>query len=213
MTSTCVNCDRPAIARGLCNNHYQQAWRRGMDPLGPRPRYGKYNKRDVIDNGDGTASVPLTKGYTALIDTGDIPLVCPYSWHARTTASGSVYAATRLRDEGQTFVYLHRLLTSAPRDMEVDHINRDTLNNRRENLRVCDASLNAVNKRKQRNGKSSRFKGVFWDTRRGLWRSEFRYKNVKKQGRFSTERDAAIFYNASVIAVFGVKGAPFLNDV
>lgn len=78
-----------------------------------------------------TATIQLTRGQVAVIDASDLPLVSGMKWHAVPHKRGGFYA----RAAGG--VYLHRILTDCPDDKEVDHINHDTLNNRRSNLRVC----------------------------------------------------------------------------
>tara|TARA_R110002110_G_scaffold393541_1_gene607347 strand:- start:32 stop:664 length:633 start_codon:yes stop_codon:yes gene_type:complete len=57
---------------------------------------------------------------------------------------------------------IHRLVTNAPKGMDVDHINGNGLDNRKENLRLCTRSQNAMNKKLRRDS-SSGFKGVHYD--------------------------------------------------
>lgn len=52
----------------------------------------------------------------------------------------------------------------------VDHVDRDKLNNRIENLRGCDATENVINRGPDKDT-TSRFKGVSWETRKGKWRA------------------------------------------
>jgi hypothetical protein len=54
--------------------------------------------------------------------------------------------------------YLHRLVMCAPKGTEVDHINGNKLDNRKENLRLCSRSQNLVNSRPRA---ASRLKGVY----------------------------------------------------
>jgi hypothetical protein len=58
-------------------------------------------------------------------------------------------------------VYLHRHIMDNPKDMDVDHINRDKLDNRKENLRICTHSQNLGNQRTQSRSKASLYKGVW----------------------------------------------------
>jgi len=64
---------------------------------------------------------------------------------------------------------MHRLLLSPPKDAVVDHINGDTLDNRRRNLHVVSTSENCQNRKLSCNN-SSGHRNVTWDAKRGLWR-------------------------------------------
>ena len=58
--------------------------------------------------------------------------------------------------DGDTTIKLHRYLTNCPKNMEVDHINHNTLDNRQENLRICTSIINKQNlgiRSKQKNYK------------------------------------------------------------
>ena len=83
------------------------------------------------------AFVELSGGYEAKIDADASDLVRPYSWHAVTT-KGFTYAKS-------TLGYMHRVITNCPKGREVDHINHDTLDNRRENLCVGSHKENMAN--------------------------------------------------------------------
>jgi hypothetical protein len=77
-------------------------------------------------------------GKTFLIDAEDYPKIKDYGWHIGK--NGYVY-------KNDTKETLHRLLTNAPKGYVVDHINHDTLDNRKSNLRVTTLSVNGYNKR------------------------------------------------------------------
>lgn len=87
------------------------------------------------------AWVSLTQGHEAQIDIGDVPLVSQYSWHVVPHPVGGFYA--RCSPHG----YMHRLITGAPKGKDVDHVNHDTLDNRRANLRVGTHFENMQNSR------------------------------------------------------------------
>jgi len=61
--------------------------------------------------------------------------------------------------------YLHRVVMSPPQNMQVDHANKNTLDNRRFNLRICSVSQNQMNRGKPRSNTTGR-KGVSKDKRR-----------------------------------------------
>lgn len=97
---------------------------------------------------------------------------------------------------------MHRLLTNAPKGMDVDHKNRNTLDNRKENLRICTRSENMQNSV----GKLERnltYKGVY-KTREGRYASRI-YQNYKKThiGVYDTIEDAALAYDQRAIELFG----------
>jgi hypothetical protein len=81
--------------------------------------------------------------------------------------------------------------------MCVDHINGNTLDNRRSNLRVCTHAENMRNRRKNSNS-SSGYKGVFWDNHYKKWSSYIRVNNKRIYlGRFD---DSKVAYEAYVAA-------------
>jgi hypothetical protein len=71
--------------------------------------------------------------------------------------------------DGYNGKYLHRVIMGNPQG-EIDHINRDKLDNRRQNLRTATCSENRCNRGLQSNNTSG-FKGVCWDERNQKWLS------------------------------------------
>ncbi|QGQ97073.1 hypothetical protein EHS13_20360 [Paenibacillus psychroresistens] len=98
----------------------------------------------------------------------------------------------------------HRVMgTSVIKNCEMDHINGDRSDNRKQNLRLATRQQNANNNGKIANG-SSRHKGVSWDKERKKWRAKITIKSKKKSiGRFENESDAALAYNEYAKEVFG----------
>lgn len=76
----------------------------------------------------------------------------------------------------------------------VDHIDRDRMNDRWVNLRVCTRSQNQCNRPKQVNNKSG-YKGVLWHKQRQKWWARIGYcGQVKSLGFFDSLEDAAAAY-------------------
>ena len=97
-------------------------------------------------------------GYDVLIDDEDYPLfLVGASWNALGTRGP--YFACIVKGYHKP-VYLHRLLAHAPDGMQVDHINMDTLDNRKANLRICTQAENRRNLKKQNGNFTSKYKGV-----------------------------------------------------
>jgi len=100
---------------------------------------------------------------------------------------------------------MHRLITDATPANQVDHINMDTLDNRRCNLRVANKALNMRNRRKpnRKGGSSSQYKGVS-RTKQGKWHA---YINVDGKrhnlGYFVDEKEAAAVYDKAALRFFG----------
>lgn len=95
-------------------------------------------------------------GEKFLISASDKPLIEQYQWHA----DKNNYVITKTKDE--RVIKLHRLILGVVNDtnVEVDHINRDTLDNRRENLRLANRSLNCFNRDVSKYNKSGKV-GVY----------------------------------------------------
>lgn len=127
-------------------------------------------KRQLIDNGNGTHSVPLTRGMVAIIDSSDAPSVGTLNWCA-VRYSRTWYACSR---RNRKHVYLHREVMGHPVDKDVDHRNLNGLDCRRENLRVASKSQNAHNAPAQRRNTSG-FKGASLH-RTGRWLSQIRVR-------------------------------------
>jgi hypothetical protein len=80
------------------------------------------------------------EGYT-IIDTEDYDKVKDYCW-----LFSNYYTYATNRNSRRNQISLHRLLMDFPKDMEIDHINGDKLDNRKSNLRVCTCSENSMNR-------------------------------------------------------------------
>jgi hypothetical protein len=91
-------------------------------------------------------TIPLTKGFAATVDEEDFEALSQYGWFAQKCGGERHYAARKDRSgHKEKIVYLHHAVIGKFQGMVVDHINGDPLDNRRENLRVCSYSQNAVN--------------------------------------------------------------------
>lgn len=101
-----------------------------------------------------TVVFSLSQGRQTLVDESDAALLGAHPWHA-VQCSGKWYARRSYSENGRVRgQYLHRALMGAKAGQIVDHIDGDTLNNTRENLRVTTHSINNLNQpaRKSRSG-------------------------------------------------------------
>lgn len=152
----------------------------------------------------GSVQIPLSKGKLATIDEEDLEIVTGMAWHA-VQAGSEFYAAHthRISPTKCERIYMHRLILKPPEGMLVDHVNRDTLDNRRCNLRFATKGQNAANS-KQRNRLHSRYRGVSQWRGSEEWIAIISRNNATiSLGSYANEADAARAYNAAALAFLG----------
>lgn len=143
--------------------------------------------------------IPLTRGKFAEIDAADASLVTDTLWSA-THIGRRWYAIGRINGEQ---VLMHRLITNAAIGMDVDHIDGDGLNNKRDNLRIATRSQNMANVSIGPRSKSG-FKGVSWHAGAGRWRATTISNGRQVHlGYFDNVEDAARAYDAKAREIFG----------
>lgn len=98
--------------------------------------------------------IKLTQGKYALVDAEDYEWLSQWKWYLTKTG----YAA-KGRHIGCSETYMHRIIMKAEKKQEVDHINLKTLDNRKNNLRLCASGQNKANKTKSIKNTTG-FKGV-----------------------------------------------------
>jgi hypothetical protein len=137
--------------------------------------------------------IQLTKNKFAVVDDFDFEELSKYSWCASDSGNNKFYAHKKSNSKT---VLMHRLILNInDKNVEVDHINHNTLDNRRCNLRVCSRAQNNRNKSSHKNS-TSKYLGVSLDKARNKWRANI-YINKKCVflGRFEQEKDAALAYD------------------
>lgn len=107
------------------------------------------------------------KGSTVecLIDLEDLDKVAQYRWYGSKGKTGNIYAMT----PGNQKIQMHRLLMGNPKGL-IDHKDNNSLNNRRNNLRVTTSRINALNMRRSR--ANSGLRGVYWHEHSGKWHAQ-----------------------------------------
>jgi hypothetical protein len=147
-------------------------------------------------------TIQLTQGKVALVDDEDYNKVIQFKWFAQKGSNHNFYALNRGVGSHSTrkFTSMHRLIMSAPKDMQVDHIDHNGLNNQKSNLRICTCQQNQTNKTSF--GKS-KYRGVFFDEGRIRCAIKIngRYKYLK--GSFKTEEAAAKAYDELAMEYHG----------
>lgn len=157
---------------------------------------------DIVYIPEGAVAVPLTQGFFTIIDKDDFEKVSQFNWQVGIRPNGRKYARKSPRTPGEE--KLHRFIMNPPRNKEIDHINCDTLDNRKCNLRICDRAENRKNTVKQKGNFSSKYKGVHWIAKRNRWMSQI-VVNKKKItiGDFSTDIEGAYAYDRAALKYHG----------
>lgn len=145
--------------------------------------------------------------YVALVSDEDAGLLTDLTW-SLMTPKNALYLYNQ-----KTKQLLHRLILektlhrTLEKGEQVDHINRNGLDNRRENLRLANQTEQNANQRTRKDNTSGH-RGVSWSEDRQKWESQINHKGKKFFiGRFDKFEDACAAYKAKAITLFG----EFLN--
>lgn len=159
------------------------------------PTLGEEKVRKMeIQEIDTPVAVPVSGGYTALISEVDAQWVLQNKWHPKVLPSG-VYAQKTIRNgKSCKRVKLHRLIMNAAHGQIIDHINGNTLDNRRSNLRFATSAENVRNQKPYVGG-TSNLKGVSWHKASSRWRAQISVDKKKIHlGVFQSETEAHTAY-------------------
>lgn len=158
--------------------------------------------------------VALTQGLWTLVDYEDRDLVDTISWYALKSRR-TFYAVRkpspkiRLHCEIGKRLFGSLMLTKI---FEIDHINKDGLDNRRQNLRIATGAQNRANTQ-SRTKASSTYLGVHWNRHRRKWHAQIMQKSRKLHiGLFDDEKEAARAYDAKAREIHGAFANPNFLD-
>lgn len=152
--------------------------------------------------------------FTVLIDDEDYDKIKDFKWYVGVNKKYRYYVGCGFNfgEKGkrkQKTIQLHRFIIDCPEGMVVDHVNHNTLDNRKSNLRICSQSENCKNNQKSKINKSG-FKGVKISIKKhkgkiySYWVAAigYNYKNINL-GSFKNKKDAAMAYNQAAIKYHG----------
>jgi hypothetical protein len=148
-------------------------------------------------------TIKLNKGYETIVDDDTYEWASKLKWQV----DGGIYVGRRSTtiNGKRPNVKLHRLIMNAPKGINIDHINGDRLDNRRENLRFATDTQNNQNCKKRKDNISG-YKGVTYTGRYKIknWQARITYNNKTiSLGLYQTKEEAALVYNIAALKLFG----------
>ena len=161
--------------------------------------------------------IKLTQGKEAIVDDEDYDRLNEHKWCANREYymnKDKFYVVRRAPRDSNEFgkqIRMHRVITNAPKGMQVDHINGNPLDNRKDNLRVCTQQENCMNRRHRTDNKSG-YKGVCYvkkpkDMINELskpWHAQLKFNQKHiRLGMYKTKEEAARAYDKKAIELFG----------
>jgi len=147
--------------------------------------------------------IPLTQGQYALVNDEYFEFLNQWKWHAANHKRLRGYYAKSSQSTNGTgckrkSVMMHRLImeNALGRNLNqgevIDHMNHDTLDNRRENLRIVSTRQNMQNLKRKT---TSKYPGVYWNKQKNKWLAHIMVNGKNKHlGLFIDEREAAKAY-------------------
>jgi len=127
----------------------------------------------------------------AIIDDEDYQLAQPYKWYLNIRGQNK-YAHTHCYVNGRrTMIKMHRLILGTDKNIPIDHINGDGLDNRKSNLREFNYSLNKLNQRYKTPNCTSQYVGVHFNKKISKWKAQIWVDGEYYYlGAFDIEHDA-----------------------
>lgn len=148
-------------------------------------------------------AIPITQGATAYVDDEDYEEISKYKWYL--SSNGYAMRSVYMGRNKSSAICMHRQVINLDRlsKMDVDHINNNKLDNRKENLRVCTRSENMRNRGKNKNNKSG-YKGVSWFARDSCWTAGIKHNGKRIYlGLFDNPADAHEAYKKAALRLHG----------
>ena len=155
-----------------------------------------YTPKEAVGKSEAMKTISLTQGKEAIVDDDDFERVSKYKW----CYDGEGYATANVCGK-QT--RMHRFILNAQPGQHVDHANMAGLDNRKENIRICNNSQNHANIG-LRSDNTTGYKGVSFIKRDNIFQAKIQvHGHHMNLGSFNNPKEAALAYNKAASLYFG----------
>lgn len=147
------------------------------------------------------------KNISTIISEEDYEWASKYKWSASLCSNKGNHYAMRVEiTNGKRKSFkLHREITKCPKGMVVDHINGNTLDNTRQNLRIVTHKENMSNQTKRVG--SSKYRGVTFSKTQKRWKAQIQINGKRTcLGSFKTEEEAGQTFLKAAEKYYGKYG-------
>lgn len=145
-------------------------------------------------------------GKYAQVDDTDYDYCRQFKWyyHNGGYAFRVEYFGYTGKKQNRKDILMHRDFLKPEKELVVDHVDGNGLNNQRDNLRVATVSQNGMNRTAISRNNTSGHMGVVWDTNRGRWRSQIQVQGkMYNLGRFTSLNEAIAVRKAKATEFHG----------
>ena len=147
--------------------------------------------------------IKSSNGYDVQVDDEYFEFLNQFTWYV----NGYGYAQSGMNKGSGSCIHLHVWVAKQAgldTSNEVDHKDRDKLNNQLSNLRPATRSQNCANTKLNTQGQYSQYRGVTWDKRRNRWFTQIKVNNKQRGlGSFRNEIEAAKRYDQVAFETWG----------
>lgn len=142
-------------------------------------------------------SIIIKEGVEAFVDDEDYEYLSQMKWSLM--ANGYAICGRKIQGIDKKSNMMHRLVINAKKGQIVDHIDRNRINNTKQNLRFVSIEQNCHNSSKRKNAKN-KFKGTVYRERVNAYESRCKmFGKHNNLGTYKTEIAAAYAYNKKAL--------------
>lgn len=144
----------------------------------------------------------IIDGFTVSIDDEDYWMIEKWHWMVRQLSKTAKRSYLIRKEHGKSILF-HREVNKTPPGMVTDHIDHNTLNNKKSNLRTCTHGQNACNRELMRVNTSG-YKGVCRSDSKHGWRARIKVNHQEIYlGAYKTKQEAYEAYRKAAIEIHG----------